>query len=347
MSIALNDVSRSFAGKAAVQTVTLDIPEGTFFVVVGPSGCGKSTLLRLIAGLEKPDGGTIALNGKAVAGPKLHVPPEDRNVGVVFQSYALWPHMSVRDNVAFPIETAGMNRKAAGQAAAHHLATVALTDQADRRPAELSGGQRQRVALARCLAQQARTILMDEPLANLDPHLRATMEQELAAFHKRSGATTLYITHDQHEAMALAGQIAVMWDGQILQSGTPEDVYARPNCNRVASFIGKGALVDAQIVSVAGQSAQVRIGDVTLDAACRAGTGPGVAQLLVRPEQVAVGEGGLAARISSCTFRGNHWDALAEIDGMTQHIPISLASKPAIGDKMQLKIMQGWVLSQR
>ena len=346
MSIQLDAVTRRFAGKMAVDGVSLDIPAGTFFVVVGPSGCGKSTLLRLIAGLEKPDSGQIALNGKTVAGPGVHVGPEDRGVGVVFQSYALWPHMTVAGNVAFPLETAGMGRKAARQAAAGHLDTVALGPHALRKPAELSGGQRQRVALARCLAQGAQTVLMDEPLANLDPHLRASMEEELAAFHRRSQATTLYITHDQHEAMALAGQIAVMWDGCILQSGPPEAVYARPVCERVAGFIGKGVVVPAAVVAVTGTKAQVRLGTVLFDADCPVATTPGPARLLLRPEQVAVGAGGLAARIARVTFRGNHWDAVAELADLAGSIPISLQNKPNVGDRLDLEIRGGWVLPQ-
>lgn len=344
MSIQLNAVTRSFAGKRAVADVSLDIPAGTFFVVVGPSGCGKSTLLRLIAGLEKPDTGSIALNGKVVAGTDIHVGPEDRGVGVVFQSYALWPHMSVAGNVAFPLETAGMGRKAAQMAAAGHLETVALGPLAARKPAELSGGQRQRVALARCLAQGAKTILMDEPLANLDPHLRASMEEELAAFHRRSEATTLYITHDQHEAMALAGQIAVMWEGRILQSGPPEEVYARPVCERVAGFIGKGVVIPAEVVAVAGTKAQVRLDRVMFDADCPVGTTPGAARIMLRPEQVALGAGGLSARISRVTFRGNHWDAVVELDDVAASVPISLQNKPTVGDRVNLELRGGWVL---
>jgi iron(III) transport system ATP-binding protein len=146
----------------------------------------------------------------------------------VFQSYALWPHLSVRDNVGFPVEAAGAGRRAARAQAAGHLVTVGLEDFADRRPAELSGGQRQRVALARCLAQGARTILMDEPLANLDPHLRAAMEEELSDFHRRTGATVLFITHDQREAFAVADRVAVMSRGRILQCAPPEEVYGAP-----------------------------------------------------------------------------------------------------------------------
>lgn len=346
MSIQLDAVTRSFSRKLAVEAVTLDIPAGTFFVVVGPSGCGKSTLLRLIAGLEKPDTGTITINGKVVSAAGVHVGPEDRGVGVVFQSYALWPHMTVAQNVAFPLETAGMGRKSAKRAAVEHLETVALAPHAARKPAELSGGQRQRVALARCLAQGAQTILMDEPLANLDPHLRANMEEELAAFHRRSLATTLYITHDQNEAMALAGRIAVMWEGRILQSGPPEEIYARPACKRVAGFIGKGVILPVEIINVTAAMAQVKLGAVLVAAHCRVGTRLGAAQLMLRPEQVVVGTDGLAARISRVTFRGNHWDAVAELEDLVGSVPISTQNKPLVGDKLNLDIRGGWILPQ-
>lgn len=238
MSIQLASVSKSFDAHKALNSVSLSIEDGTFFVVLGPSGCGKSTLLRAIAGLEPVDAGEIKLSGQAVAGKGLHLPPEQRQVGVVFQSYALWPHMNVAANVAFPLETAGETRSAVTARVAECLETVALTPFRQRKPAELSGGQRQRVALARCLAQGARTVLMDEPLANLDPHLRSTMEEELAAFHRASDATTLFITHDQREAMALADKVAVMWDGSILQADDPDTLYRRPNSKKVAGFIG-------------------------------------------------------------------------------------------------------------
>ncbi|MEO0761873.1 MAG: ABC transporter ATP-binding protein, partial [Pseudomonadota bacterium] len=191
MSITLTDVTKRFGAEPAVDGVSAAIEDGDFFVVLGPSGCGKSTLLRLIAGLETLDAGAIALGPDTVAGPGLHVAPEARGIGIVFQSYALWPHMSALDNVAFPVETAGASRAEARGAARGHLATVALEAYAERAPAALSGGQRQRVALARCLAGGARVILMDEPLAILDPHLRTAMEHELARFHAATGATTL------------------------------------------------------------------------------------------------------------------------------------------------------------
>ncbi|MFN3613650.1 MAG: ABC transporter ATP-binding protein, partial [Rubrimonas sp.] len=246
MSVTIEGAVKRFEGRAAVDGVSVEVPDGAFFVALGPSGCGKSTLLRLIAGLETLDEGSIAIDGRAVSGPGLHMAPEDRRVGVVFQSYALWPHLTVARNVAFPVEAAGVRRGQALAEAATHLRAVAMQDFADRLPAALSGGQRQRVALARCLASRANTVLMDEPLANLDPHLRAAMEHELAAFHARAGLTTLYITHDQREAMALGTLVAVMREGRFDQVAPPETVHARPATEHVARFVGRGAVLDAE-----------------------------------------------------------------------------------------------------
>ena len=246
MAISITDAVKRFGTETAVDGISVEIPEGAFFTVLGPSGCGKSTLLRLIAGLEPLDGGEIRLGGATASGAGNHVPPEDRDVAMVFQTYALWPHMDVTGNVSFPLECDGMPRARAREAAQTHLQTVSLTHYATRKPAELSGGQRQRVALARCLASGARIVLMDEPLANLDPHLRTRMEEELAAFHAASGATIIYITHDQREAMALATRIAVMENGRFAQEGTPEEVHDRPASEHVARFIGQSAVLQAR-----------------------------------------------------------------------------------------------------
>ncbi|PKP63073.1 MAG: ABC transporter ATP-binding protein, partial [Alphaproteobacteria bacterium HGW-Alphaproteobacteria-8] len=298
MSISLAGLVKRFDGAPAVNGVSIDIPRGAFCVVLGPSGCGKSTLLRLIAGLEAADAGAIALEGRAVCGPGLHVAPEDRAVAVVFQSYALWPHMSVADNVAFPLRVAGLRGAALDRETIKHLNTVALSDLAARRPADLSGGQRQRVALARCLASGARTVLMDEPLANLDPHLRHRMESELAAFHAASGATTLYITHDQREAMALADLVAVMQDGCFLQIGPPETVYARPACEAVARFIGRGAILHGQRLDGEGIFGPLRTPS-------RGPDGPLTG--LMRPSDVRLCDDGAPGRIAAVTYRGGHF----------------------------------------
>jgi len=349
MSITLTQVSKSFASELAVRDISLAIKAGEFFAVLGPSGCGKSTLLRLIAGLERLDKGEIAVCGRRVAGPgHQHVPPEERGVGVVFQSYALWPHMSVRDNVAFPLETSGAGRRRAGTEAAAHLQTVELEAYASRKPAELSGGQRQRVALARCLAQQARTILMDEPLANLDPHLRAAMEEELAAFHRRTGATVLYITHDQREAMALADRLAVMWQGRMLQVGAPHDVYRQPANKQVARFIGRSTIVKTAVNTVdAGTgTAKVLLGGQAFIVACCKETQPGPAHLMIRPGDIRLeaGPGALEATVVRVVYRGGAWDVDALTDGMTEPLKLTLSEHIDEGARIPILIENAWVI---
>ena len=336
MSIQIDTLSKSFNGHRAVDTVSLEVPDNAFFCVVGPSGCGKSTLLRLIAGLETPESGRIALNGVPVAGDGVFVPPEDRRVGVVFQSYALWPHLSVQRNVAFPYEAKGVSRSEAMQRAAEHLRMVSLAELVDRRPEALSGGQRQRVALARCLAGDTRTILMDEPLANLDPHLRGAMEAELRAFHDRTGVTTFYITHDQREAMALADLMAVMDRGRILQIGPPQQVYERPATAMVARFIGRGTLISAQI---AGGRARILGQDVAVD-----GTGTGDRTVFVRPESIAVGATGWPARIGSVHYRGGYWEATAQGEGLPEPVMLDLKQPARVGETVRLSFTGGWIL---
>ncbi len=352
MSITLSQVSKSFGAEKVLDAVSLDIAAGEFFAVLGPSGCGKTTLLRLAAGLEALDSGSIAIGGRPVAGDGLHVVPEEREVGVVFQSYALWPHMSVAANVGFPLEAAGAGRQAALEEARRHLGTVELQAFAERKPAELSGGQRQRVALARCLAQGARTILMDEPLANLDPHLRAAMEEELAQFQSRSGTTVLYITHDQREAMALADRLAVMWQGKVLQVGTPSEIYRRPLGEKVARFIGRSAILEGEVLERNGARARVKIGSTevlaaTSEAATTACPANGRnAQVLIRPEDVSVGsaEGAVAATAERAAYRGGFWEVSARLEGLASPLALSLPEPVAPGEKLPLTLRSAWIL---
>ena len=336
MSIHVDALSKSFDATPAVDGISLDVPENAFFCVVGPSGCGKSTLLRLIAGLETPDYGQITLGGVPVAGPGIFVPPENRQVGVVFQSYALWPHLTVQQNVAFPYEAKGLARAQARQRAQQHLQMVALSEMADRRPEALSGGQRQRVALARCLAGNARTILMDEPLANLDPHLRGAMEAELRAFHDRSSVTTFYITHDQREAMALSDLMAVMDQGKILQVGTPQEIYERPATAMVAGFIGQGSLIAAK---VSGGRALICGQDVAV-----AGAGAGDRVVLVRPENLVVSPSGWPARVTAVHYRGGYWEVAAQGAELPKPVLLSLKHPVRVGETLRLSVTGGWVL---
>lgn len=342
VAISLANLRKSFGGQNAVDDITVDIDEAEFFVVLGPSGCGKSTLLRLIAGLERPDEGEVKLDGRMVSGPGLHVTPEDRNVGVVFQSYALWPHMDVRGNVAFPIESTGRPRRAARAEADAHLRTVALTEFASRRPAELSGGQRQRVALARCLAGRARTVLMDEPLANLDPHLRASMEEEIAAFHRRAGATTIYITHDQREAMALASRVAVMARGRFQQVAAPQDLYDRPETTEVARFIGRAAVLPA----ILGEAGQVALGGLQVPVRMHGSRAPGPVALVVRPGDVSLGDGPLRGRLGRVAYRGGAWEGMAHVEGLAEPLPVASDRPLSQEEVLDLSITGGWLLPE-
>lgn len=338
--IEVRNLRKVYAGRAAVDGVSFDIHDRDLFAIVGASGCGKSTLLRLIAGLEHPDDGELRLHGQTVAGPGVFVPPEARGTGFVFQSYALWPHMSVTGNVAFPLEAQGKSRKAAAREAAAHLQTVALTDLADRRPEALSGGQRQRVALARCLAGGARTILMDEPLANLDPHLRGAMEAELMAFHRRSGATTIYITHDQREAMALATRMAVMAQGRFLQVGTPQEIYDRPASATVAGFIGHGAIFDMDY-----RGGAATFGGLSVPVDTMPGQGAGPVKVLIRPEDVDLsGDGAVQGRISAPLYRGGQWEATLHTPMPEARLQITSRRPLHDGDTVAVHIRRGWVL---
>ncbi|GAA2454381.1 sn-glycerol-3-phosphate import ATP-binding protein UgpC [Actinomadura vinacea] len=218
----------------AVDEVWLDVADGEFLVLLGPSGCGKSTLLRMIAGLLEPSAGRVLLDDADIT----HTPPQRRDLAMVFQSYALYPHLSVGRNIGFPLRARGLSKAAIRAEVAKVAAMVDLTELLDRKPRELSGGQRQRVALARALVRDPGAFLMDEPLSNLDAKLRATTRAEITALHRRLGATVVYVTHDQVEAMTMATRIALLNEGRVEQTGTPAEVYDEPASVFVARFLG-------------------------------------------------------------------------------------------------------------
>jgi len=242
---------------AALKSLDLDVAEGDFFVIVGASGSGKTTLLRCVAGLESPDKGEICIAGRPVYchDPPTWVPPQERRFGMVFQSYAVWPHLTVFENVALPLREGAQKipRREVNERVRQALHMVQLDEQKDRSSTLLSGGQQQRVALARAIAVNPRVLLMDEPLSNLDARLREEVRGKIRELAKQLGATVLYVTHDQIEAMAMADQIAVMSFGRLLQQGAPMDLYRYPNCPEVADFFGsvnwlKGSLTAANCV---------------------------------------------------------------------------------------------------
>lgn len=232
--IVLDRVSKRFGEVAVIPPLDLTIEEGEFTVFVGPSGCGKSTLLRLIAGLEDVTSGTIRIDGADVTGAA----PAQRGLAMVFQSYALYPHMTVRKNIAFPLRMAGLDRAEQDRRVARAAAVLNLTDHLDRRPGQLSGGQRQRVAIGRAIVREPRAFLFDEPLSNLDAALRVGMRLEILELHNRLGTTMIYVTHDQVEAMTMADRIVVLRAGHVEQVGSPLDLYRRPRNLFVAGFIG-------------------------------------------------------------------------------------------------------------
>ena len=246
---------RSGKGPAvkAAQDVTFEVPAGKLFTLLGPSGCGKTTTLRSIAGLERPVSGDIEVSGQPVysSGRDVFVPPNKRNFGMVFQSYAIWPHMNVFENAAFPLRVrrSGQSRKELTDKVMGVLAAVGLEHLAEREATKLSGGQQQRLALARALVMEPQLLLLDEPLSNLDAKLRERMRFELKRIQRELGLTTVYVTHDQGEALALSHEIAVMSEGRIVQIGSPKDIYERPRTKFVADFIGSTNFLDGRIMA--------------------------------------------------------------------------------------------------
>ncbi|MCC7060542.1 MAG: ABC transporter ATP-binding protein [Burkholderiaceae bacterium] len=227
-------LTKRFEASNAVDGIDLSVREGEFLVLVGPSGCGKTTLLRMLAGLEKPSAGEVLIGGQAVT----HLPPRARNIAMVFQSYALYPHLSVYRNIAFPLKAVGMHRREVAEKVEQAAAMFGIQHLLARKPRQLSGGERQRVALARAVVRNPVVFLLDEPLSNLDAKLRTSAREELQQFQRRLGTTTVYVTHDQIEAMGLGDRIAVLDHGRIRQLGTPLDVYHEPADTFVATFIG-------------------------------------------------------------------------------------------------------------
>jgi iron(III) transport system ATP-binding protein len=292
-SVRLENISKRFAATIALHEIDLEIRSGELFFLLGPSGCGKSTLLRLIAGLHEPTTGRIFFNDEDVT----RLPTQKRNAVMCFQSYALWPHMSVRDNIRFGLDVRHIPADQRRRQIEQVLKLVQMQDLADRKPNQLSGGQQQRVALARALAVNPRCLLLDEPLSNLDAKLRHEMRGEIRRICKASGFTTIYVTHDQKEALSIADRIALLKDGQLVQIGTPADLYHHPRTSFVADFIGHTNLLAGRLVEKNGVTARVETPAGTFTAACNGDLPPHVI-VGIRPEQMK-----LASASSSCPNR--------------------------------------------
>jgi iron(III) transport system ATP-binding protein len=285
-------------GPLVVKDISFGVPKGTLTTILGPSGCGKTTTLRMIAGLESPSTGRILINGEDVTA----LGPAQRDVSLVFQSYALFPHMSVIENVAYGLRMSGLPVPQAKVKASQMLETVGLHGLDDRMPSELSGGQQQRVALARALALEPAVLLFDEPLSNLDARLRRSMREEIRALQQRLSLTVAYVTHDQSEALAVSDHIIVMNQGVIAQSGTPHELYESPKSEFVAGFMGEAMLFDG----VCESAGRVSLGTLNIESA--PSIAPGPVKIAVRPEAWLirpVANAGLAARVTKQTYVGS------------------------------------------
>lgn len=258
--LSLNGIQRQFGETVAVDNVDLSVCKGELLTLLGPSGCGKTTTLRMIAGLEEPDSGTIQLGNRRIAGPDTFIPPEQRDIGIVFQEFALFPHLSAAENIAFGLDDWPADDRASR--VDELLDLVGLSDFGDQRPGELSGGQRQRIALARSLAVEPDVLLLDEPFSNLDVDLRVHMREEVRRILKDAGVTAISVTHDQEEALSISDRVAVMHNGMIEQIGSPETVFQHPTSRFVAGFLGHASFLSAY---VAGDIVETGIGRIGRD----------------------------------------------------------------------------------
>jgi iron(III) transport system ATP-binding protein len=342
-SVVLRGLTKRFGSAVALDNVSLEIEQGRLVCLLGPSGCGKTTALRLVAGFIEPTAGEIALGDRVVSSPRRTLPPEQRNVSMVFQSYALWPHMTVAQNVAYGLELRKLDRATIARKVEAILATARLSPLGERYPAELSGGQQQRVSLARALIVEPDTLLLDEPLSNLDANLREEMRFEVRRLHDAYRYTTIYVTHDQSEAMTTADLIAVMNAGRIEQLGTPQEVYEQPRSEFVARFLGgsniiRGTAIDRSRVLFAGSLIECRGAGLTAGAE----TAVSVRQHDIRiagakpPHENAV-QGTVARNI----FLGATRDYIVEAkDGTQLRITATPAEDFAVGTPVWLTLPQ-------
>jgi iron(III) transport system ATP-binding protein len=329
--IHLQGASKRFGDVAAVRDAHLCVDRGEFVALLGPSGCGKTTLLRLVAGFEEPDAGTVKVAGRNVAGDGAWVPPERRRVGMVFQDYALFPHLTVAANICF-----GLPRRDRAPRLPELLTLVGLGGLGGRYPHELSGGQQQRVALARALAPAPELVLLDEPWSNLDPQLRAHLREEIAGILRRVGVTALLVTHDREEAFSLAERIALMREGTIVQAGTPEDLYLAPHDRWTAQFVGAGNFLPGR--------AEGGLVDTPVGRLPHRGTAAGDVEVLIRPEQLELspdphGKGEVVAR----EFRGHDVFYRVRVDALELVSQRPSTEVVPLGARVAIRLHEGRV----
>jgi spermidine/putrescine transport system ATP-binding protein len=312
--VRLESLEKRFEDVIAVDSIDLEIASGEFFSLLGPSGCGKTTTLRLIAGFERPTSGDVCLDGVSLAA----VPPDRRNVNTVFQSYALFPHLNVLDNVGFGMRYQKVKRSERERRAQEALELVELGDYAKRRPHQLSGGQQQRVALARALVLRPAVLLLDEPLGALDAKIRRQLRVELKALQEEVGTTFIFVTHDQEEALSMSDRIAVMHEGRVDQVGTPREIYEGPATLFVADFLGVANVMEVEVLTRDGSGCRLRVGERELRAECDF-VGTGAASAVVRPERLRVlshdqtGENHIPGMIDRTIYVGSNLQVMVRL----------------------------------
>lgn len=323
-------IAKSYGQTQVLADLDLDVHSGELLTLLGPSGSGKTTLLQIVCGLVEPTSGCLMIDGK----DETWTPVHQRDIGVVFQNYALFPHLTVEENIAFPLRMRHLPSAEINQKVKQVLEMVELGHVATRLPRALSGGQQQRIALARCLVYQPSVILMDEPLGALDRQLRETMQMEIKRIHRESGATIIFVTHDQEEALALSDRICLMNEGKIAQIGTPQEIYERPQTTFVAEFIGLSNILDGQI---RGDGLHTRHGVFPLNSGLREGDN---AALVIRPEHMRIAEQGsgvLEGLVSESVYAGSETRVVVTLAGGEKFIVRSSAQTPVrIGDRVSL-----------
>lgn len=322
--LSLTSVRKEYGNVAILDDINLTIREGEFVSLLGPSGCGKTTMLRIIAGFVEPTSGTVQLGDRILSGSSAHAAPQDRGMGMVFQSYAIWPHMSVRKNIGLPLQIRGVTAAEIDRRVREVAELCQLCKYIDRQPNQLSGGQLQRVAVARALVYEPRVVLLDEPLSNLDVSLREEMRREVHALHRKIGATFILVTHDQVEAMSMSDRVIVMREGRIEQVGEPQDIYFRPKTEFVGQFVGSANVLRGEVlVRETDGRGRVKVGNliVRADELQNASIGDDVT-LVVPPERIGVLEGS-GPSVADDTFPGVVTDF--SFLGRTQEITVDVS----------------------
>jgi multiple sugar transport system ATP-binding protein len=335
-NVQISGVTKSYGAVRVMHGVDVDIQDGEFVVLVGPSGCGKSTLLRMIAGLESISGGEIRIGGRVVN----NVLPKDRDIAMVFQSYALYPHKTVAENMGFPLKMAKRPKSEVDEKVRKAAEILALTRYLDRYPKQLSGGQRQRVAMGRAIVRDPKVFLFDEPLSNLDAKLRVTMRVEIKELHQRLKTTTVYVTHDQIEAMTMANKIVVMRDGRVEQVGKPLELYDFPTNIFVAGFIGSPSMnfLQGRIATKDGKQVVITENGITLPVGSAKAEDGRAVTYGIRPEHITIGEGGIPVDVSVFEPTGSETLIFGRVGGVPIDALVRERIEEAPGKTMNFRI---------